>query len=341
MVFDFLRKQFIDVIEWTDEPGVLAIKYPMADNEIQNGGKLTVREGQMAAFINEGRVADVFGPGLHTLETANLPILTSLMNWDKAFASPFKSDVYFFSTREQLGRKWGTPQPITVRDKEFGPLRIRAFGSYSFHIADVAPFSLKVMGSLQRVTAEDLEGQLRSVISSAIATALGAGAGETAFLDLAADQAAMGERLKGSVTTALAQWGLAVTSFFVESVSLPEEVQAYLDKSSSMRVIGDLDRYQKFQTAEAIGIAAANPGGIAGIGAGVGAGAAIGQAMAAGLATPAPAAAPVAAPVAAAPAAEAEDPFAVVEKLHKLLTIGAISQEEFDAKKAELLGRIR
>ena len=338
---DFLRKQFIDVIEWTDEPGVLAIKYPMADNEIQNGGQLTVREGQMAAFINEGKVADVFGPGLHKLETANLPILTSLMNWDKAFASPFKSDVYFFSTREQLGRKWGTPQPITVRDKEFGPLRVRAFGSYSFHIADVAPFSVKVMGSLQRVTCEDLEGQLRSVISSAIATALGAGAGETAFLDLAADQAAMGDRLKESVTTALAQWGLAVTSFYVESVSLPEEVQKYLDKSSSMRVIGDLDRYAKFQTADAIQTAAANPGGIAGIGAGVGAGAAIGQAMAAGLApTPQPAA-PAAAPAAPAPAAEGEDPYAAVEKLHKLLTIGAISQEEFDAKKAELLGRIR
>ena len=330
MVFDFLRKQFIDVIEWTDEPGVLAIKYPMADNEIQNGGKLTVREGQMAAFINEGRVADVFGPGLHTLETANLPILTSLMNWDKAFASPFKSDVYFFSTREQLGLKWGTAQPITVRDKEYGPLRIRAFGSYSFHIADVAPFSLKVMGSLERVKAEDLEAQLRAAIATAVATKLGGG--EIAFLDLAANQTLLSDHLKGAVTEALAQWGLAVTSFFVESVSLPEEVQKILDKSSSMRVIGDLDRYAKFQSAEAIETAAANPGGLAGLGAGAAAGMAIGQTMAAGLAGGAPA---------AGGGAQAEDPYAAVEKLHKLLTIGAISQEEFDTKKAELLGRIR
>src|SRR3569623_1670126 len=124
IVFDWLSKQFIDVIDWTDEPGVLAIRYPVRDREIQNGAKLTVREGQMAAFINEGQVADVFGPGLHTLETSNLPILTSLKNWDKAFASPFKSDIYFFSQREQINRKWGTQQPVTVRDKELGPIRI-------------------------------------------------------------------------------------------------------------------------------------------------------------------------------------------------------------------------
>jgi membrane protease subunit (stomatin/prohibitin family) len=331
VVLDFLRKQFVDVIEWVDEPGVLAMRYPFADREIQNGGQLTVRESQMAAFVNEGRVADVFGPGLHTLETSTLPILTSLMNWDKAFKSPFKSDVYFFSMKEQLGQKWGTAQPVTIRDKELGPVRIRAFGSYSFRIDDVAPFSVKVMGTAERVRVEDLEPQLRAAIATAIATGLGGG--DVPFLDLAANQSAMSEKLKEAVTPVLAQWGLAVPSFFVESLSLPEEVQKHLDKASSMRVIGDLDRYAKFQSAEAIETAAANPGGIAGLGAGAAAGMAIGQTMAAGLAGGA---------AAGGGAAKAEeDPFALVERLHKLLTIGAISQEEYDSKKAELLSRVR
>ncbi len=330
MVFDFLSKQFIDVIDWVEEPGLLAERYPMQDREIQNGAQLTVREGQMAAFINEGRIADVYGPGLHNLETANMPILTSLMNWDKAFKSPFKSDVYFFSLKEQINLKWGTQQPVTVRDKEFGPLRIRAFGTYSFRIDDVAPFSVKLMGTLERVKAEDLEPQLRAAIASALATGLGGG--EIAFLDMAANQTAMSEKLKEAVNPVFAQWGLVVPSFFVESLSLPEEVQKHLDKSSSMRVIGDLDRYARFQSAEAIETAAANPGGMASLGAGAAAGIAIGQTMAAGLGG---------ARGGGGGGAAQEDPFAQVEKLHKLLTIGAISQEEYDSKKAELLSRIR
>ena len=203
-MFDWLSKQFIDVIDWTDEPGVLAIRYPVRDREIQNGAKLTVREGQMAAFINEGQVADVFGPGLHPLETSNLPILTSLMNWDKAFASPFKSDIYFFSQREQINRKWGTQQPVTVRDKELGPIRIRAFGTYSFRIDDVAPFAVKLMGSLETLRVEDVEPQLRGAIATAIATRLGGG--DTPFLDLAANQAAMSDAMRDAVDKSLAQW---------------------------------------------------------------------------------------------------------------------------------------
>ncbi|WP_156681596.1 SPFH domain-containing protein [Sphingomonas profundi] len=323
-LFDFFSKQFVDVIDYTDEAGVLAIRVPFADREIQNGAKLTVREGQIAAFVDEGRVADMFGPGLHTLETSNLPILTNLMNWDKAFNSPFKSDVYFFSQKEQINQKWGTAQPITIRDRELGPIRLRAFGSYSYRIDKVAPFMTTIMGSQERVTAADIEPQLRAAIATSLATGLGGGT--IPFLDLAANQTALGEALKEAVAPAFARHGLLATSFFVESLSLPEEVQAYLDKASSMRVLGDLDAYARFQTAEAIGTAAANPGGVAGIGASAAAGMAIGQAMTGGL---------------SAAAAPAEDPFAQVEKLHKLLTIGALSQAEFDAKKAELLGRIR
>ena len=327
MAFDFLRKQFIDVIDWVEEPGVLAFRYPMQDREIQNGAQLTVRESQIAAFIDQGKVADVFGPGLHTLDTENIPILTNLMNWDKAFASPFKSDIYFFSLRERTSLKWGTTQPVTIRDKELGPIRIRAFGSYSFRISDVDPFSTKLMGTLERVRDEDIEPQLRAAIATALATGLGTG--DVPFLDLAGNQTLLSAKLKEAVTPVMAEYGLAVPSFFVESLSLPEEVQAHLDKASSMRVIGDLDRYAKFQSAEAIETAAAQPGGIASLGAGAAAGVAIGQAMASGLGGGGGNAAP------------AEDPFAQVERLHKLLTLGAISQEEYDSKKAELLARIR
>jgi membrane protease subunit (stomatin/prohibitin family) len=327
-IFDFLSKQFVDVIDWVDEPGTLAIRYPMADKEIQNGAQLTVRAGQTALFFNEGQLADAFLPGMYKLETANLPVLTALMNWDKGFASPFKADIYYYSQKEQTGLKWGTTQPITVRDKEFGPLRVRAFGSYSFRIESVPVFSAKMMGSLEKLTVGDIEPQLRGAIATAIASALGGG--EIAFLDLAANQAMLSEKLKAAVEPAFAEWGLSCRSFFIESLSLPEEVQAHLDKASSMRVVGDLDRFVRFQSAEAIETAAGQSGGVAGAGAGMAAGMAIGQSMANGMGTPA-----------AAPAAPGEDAYAQIEKLHKLMTMGAVTQEEFDAKKAELLSRIR
>jgi len=325
-MLDFLRKQFVDVIEWLERPGQLAWRVPFADHEIQNGAQLTVRETQTACFFNEGRLVDRFGPGLHQLTTANLPILTDLMNWDKAFNSPFKSDVVFISGREHVGLKWGTAQPVTVRDAEFGAIRLRAFGSYSFRVADVAPFAERVLGTLGEVTLAGLEPQLRAAITAALATALGSSG--IAFLDLAANQQALSERVGQAVGAAFAQWGLACASFYVESVSLPEEVQAHLDKGSSMRVLGDLDRYVKFQAAEAIEKAAGADGGIAGLGAGIAAAASLGGMMAHGLAP-------------AAPNAAAEDPFALIEKLHKLVESGALTQAEFDAKKAELLARIR
>lgn len=325
-LLDFLSKQFVDVIDWVEQPGELGLRYPMKDREIQTGAQLTVREGQTAFFYNEGQIADAFKPGLHTLETANLPVLTALMNWDKAFASPFKADVYFFTSKEQAGLKWGTAQPITVRDKEFGALRIRAFGSYSFRVEDVPVFAAKLMGTLDRLTVVDIEPQLRGAIATALASALGTG--ETAFVDLAGDQAAMSARLLAAVEPAFAAWGLKCCSFFVESLSLPDAVQEHLDKASSMRVLGDVDKYVRFQTAEAIDTAAAQSGGIAGIGAGAAAGMAIGQGMGAAFGQSAPA------------ATAAEDPYAQIQKLHALMTAGAITQAEFDAKKTALLAKI-
>lgn len=327
-MFGFLRKQFVDVIEWLEQPGQLAWRVPFEDREIQNGAQLTVREGQVAVFVNEGCVADFFEAGLHTLNTANLPVLTSLMNWDKGFKSPFKSDVVFLSRKEQHGLKWGTAQPVTVRDAEFGALRIRAFGSYSFRVANLEPFVSRVVGTLEGLNVSALEPQLRAAIQTAIATALGSGG--IPFLDLAANQQALSDRIKGEVDKAFEQWGLECLSFYVESVSLPEEVQAHLDKGSSMRVLGDLGQYTRFQTAEAIERAAGADGGVAGVGAGIAAATALGGAMSAGLGAAAQSSAPA-----------EEDPIATIEKLHKLVTLGALSQQEFDAKKAELLSRIR
>src|SRR5579864_2475992 len=162
---DFIAKQWIDVIEWVEpEEGILAYRYPMQDREIQNGGKLTVRESQFAVFVNEGKVADAFGPGLYTLNTQTLPILTYLKNWDKAFKSPFKSDVYFFSTRLQIDQKWGTATPITIRDKEFGAVRLRGYGIYSYRVADPRIFFNQISGTRQTYFVTELEGQLRNTI---------------------------------------------------------------------------------------------------------------------------------------------------------------------------------
>jgi len=276
---DFLSKQFIDVIEWVEPPdGVLAYRYPMQDREIQNGGKLTVRDAQMAVFVNEGRVGDVFGPGLYTLNTHTLPILTYLMNWDKAFQSPFKSDVYFLVTRLQTNQHWGTPNPITIRDKEFGAVRLRAFGIYTYHVADAKAFYTKVSGTRDIYRVEDLEGQLRNTIVGRISDTF-AGS-QVPFLDMAANQIALSEKIAGQLKPAFTDLGLVLDSFVVENLSLPDELQKILDQRIGMNMVGDMGRYTQYQVAQSIPVAAANEGGgAAGVGAGLGAGLAMGQAM--------------------------------------------------------------
>jgi membrane protease subunit (stomatin/prohibitin family) len=275
----FFSKQFIDVIQWTEpEDGILAYRYPMEDMEIQNGGKLTVRDSQMAVFVNEGRIADVFGPGLYTLSTQTLPILTYLMNWDKAFKSPFKSDVYYFSTRLQTNQRWGTPTPITVRDKDFGMVRMRAFGIYSWRISDPRLFYQKITGTRDIYHVADLDGQLRNTIIGRM-TGLFANSG-VPFLDLAANQTEMSQRMQMETQPVFADLGLALDSFVVENVSLPDELQKLLDQRIGMNMVGDMNKYTQFQVAQSIPIAAANEGsGAAGIGVGLGAGMAMGQSM--------------------------------------------------------------
>lgn len=342
----FIKKQFVDVLQWNeDTEGVLSWRFPMQDFEIQNGGMLTVRESQVAVFVNEGVVADVFGPGNHKLTTNNLPLLTNLKNWDKLFDSPFKSDVYFFSTRIQTGRKWGTVQPITIRDKDFDMIRVRAFGMYSYRIADAKKFFTEISGTRDVYTRDDVEEQLRGITLATMASSVGGA--NVSFLDMAANQALMAQQIKGELVKSFEKYGLGLDEFNVGSVSLPEELQAALDERISAGMKGGLSAdkmagFTKYQVASSIPLAAQNEGGLAGLGAGLAAGVGFGQVMTQGLvgamATPAAPAAPAAAAVAAAPAAESiEDRLG---KLKGLMDKGLISAADYDNAKAEMLKKL-
>ena len=275
----FFSKQFIDVIHWTEPAeNILAYRFPMQDMEIQNGAVLTVRDSQAALFVNEGRIADVLGPGNYKLTTQTLPLLTNLMNWDKAFESPFKSDVYFFSTRLRVNQKWGTATPITIRDREFGAVRLRGYGIYAYRLADVKTFHRDISGTRDVYLTSDLEGQLRNTIVGRVTDTFAES--QVPFLDMAANQVELAEKIAEHLRPSFAALGLALESFVVENLSLPEELQKLLDQRIGMNMVGDLNRYTQFQAAQSLTIAAANEGsGGAGIGAGLGAGMAMAQTM--------------------------------------------------------------
>jgi membrane protease subunit (stomatin/prohibitin family) len=343
-LFDFIKKQFIDVLEWTESgDGVIAWRYPMADQEIQNGAVLTVRESQMAVFVNEGQIADVFGPGRHTLTTQTLPLLTNLKHWDKLFASPFKSDVVFFSTRQQLDQRWGTQQPVTVRDKDFGVVRFRAFGNYAWRVADPRLLMKEVVGTRGTYTAAELDGQLRGFMLQHLSDAVAQSG--VAFLDLAANQVEFAAQLKAVTAPEFTRIGLSLDTVTLQNVSLPEELQKILDQKIGMGMIGqNMGQFMQYQTAQAIPKFAENAGqggGIAGDAMGLGAGMVMGQTMAQamqqGLQPPAPAAAPVAAPVATL---QPDEIMATLEKLADLKAKGILTDEEFSAKKTELLKKL-
>ena len=282
-LMDFIRKQFIDIIQWTESSdGTLAWRFPMADMEIQNGASLTVRESQVAIFVNEGQVADVFGPGMYKLTTQTLPVLTYLKNWDKLFESPFKSDVYFFSTRQQIDQKWGTPQPITIRDKDFGAVRLRAFGNYAFRVADPKVFHTEISGTRDIYSVADLDGQLRGLVLQNISNAIASSG--LPFLDLAANQIMFADALAQQLKPEFTKLGIQLDSLTVQSVSLPEELQKILDQKIGMGMVGnDMGKFMQYQTAQAIpkfAEGAGNGGGVAGDAMGLGAGVALGQVLA-------------------------------------------------------------
>lgn len=329
----FIKKQFIDVIQWNeDSDGTLAWRYPMEDFEIQYGASLTVRDSQMAVFVNEGKIADVFGPGRYTLTTQTIPVLTYLKNWDKAFESPFKSDVYFFSTRLQLGRKWGTPQPVTIRDKDFGMVRLRAFGMYSYKLADPKKFFTEISGTRADYTVDELEQQLRNLVVATMSATLGGA--DLPFLDMAANQLLLAERMVAGMTPTFERYGLALDNFAVENISLPEELQKAIDARISMGMVGDLGKYTQFQVAQSVPLAAQNEGGLAGVGAGLAAGLGMGQVMMDALRPAQTPAAP------AAPAPAADDPEARLAKLKALLEKGLVTPADYDAAKAEILKKL-
>jgi len=334
-LMDFINKQFVDIIQWTESgDGTLAWRFPMQDMEIQNGAALTVRESQAALFVNEGRVADLFGPGAYRLGTQTLPVLTALRHWDKLFESPFKSDVYFFSTRQQVDRKWGTPQPISIRDKEFGAVRLRAFGNYAYRIADARRFHGEISGTRDVCDAADLDGQLRALVVQNIGAAIGNSG--VPFLDLAANQSAFAQVLVASLAADFDRLGLRLESLTVQSLSLPDDLQKVLDQRIGMGMVGeDMARLMQYQAAQALPrlaeTGASGGGGAAGDAMGLGAGMALGQVLAQNLAGAAQAGA---APVAAA------DVIDTLEKLAELRDRGVLTAQEFDAKKAQLLRKL-
>ncbi|MFC7408024.1 SPFH domain-containing protein [Hydrogenophaga atypica] len=343
-LMDFIKKQFIDIIQWTEEgDGTLAWRFPMRDMEIQNGASLTVRESQLAVFVNEGQVADVFGPGMYKLTTQTLPMLTYLKNWDKLFESPFKSDVYFFSTRQQVNQKWGTPQPITVRDPDFGAVRLRAFGNYAYRVADPKRFHTDISGTRETYTVADLDGQLRGLVLQNISNAIASSG--IAFLDLAANQLAFAQALSTQLAPEFEKIGLKLEGMTVQNVSLPEELQKILDQKIGMGMVGnDMGKFMQYQTAQAIPKFAEGAGGgsgIAGDAMGLGAGVALGQVLAQNLAQGLNPAAQSPAAAAAAPVGVKPDEVMVLlEKLADLKAKGILTAEEFDAKKAELLKKL-
>jgi membrane protease subunit (stomatin/prohibitin family) len=338
----FLKKQFIDVIEWTEPgDGILAWRYPMQDQEIQNGAQLTVRESQAAVFVNEGKAADAFGPGLHTLNTRTLPLLTNLKNWDKLFASPFKSDVYFFSTRLQTDQRWGTPQPVTLRDKDFGAIRIRAFGNFSWRVADPVRFQQQVSGTRERYTAEEIDGQLRGLVLQHLSDAVAQSG--IPFLDLAANQVEFASQIQAAVAPSFATLGLALEMVTVQNVSLPDELQKILDQKIGMGMVGqNMGAFMQYQTAQSIpkfAESAGAGGGIAGDAMGLGAGVALGQVLAGQLAQGLGTATATAAAASHEPA-PVQDVMALLEKLGELKAKGILTEEEYAAKKTELLKKL-
>ncbi len=281
MIWNRLFGEFVDVIEWLDDsPNTLVYRFQRPGNEIKYGAKLTVREGQNAIFVHEGELADVFGPGMYELQTQNLPILSTLQNWPHGFQSPFKSEVYFCNMRRFTDLKWGTKNPIIMRDAEFGPIRVRAFGTYVMRIQDPAVFLREIVGTDGRFTTEEISNQIRNIIVARFADVVAKSG--IPILDLAGNYRQLSDFVTAKIAPEIQVYGLELTKLLVENVSLPSEVERALDQRSAAGIVGDLQRYMTYQTGQALG----QPGGAAATGVGLGAGIAMAQEAAKAMATP-------------------------------------------------------
>ena len=272
-----VKSQLVDVIEWKDDSrNTIAWRYDCQGKEIMMGAQLTVRESQMAVFVNEGKLADVFAPGMYTLETSNMPVMTALQSWPHGFKSPFKAEVYFINTRRFVDCKWGTSNPIMMRDRDFGMIRLRAFGVYAFRAVDPALLLREVLGTASSLSVEDVEGQIKRTIISGLSDILGQSG--IPALDLASQYDELSDIALNSLSPRVEEMGLRLESFAIENISLPQEVEQAMDRRTSMGVVGDMNRYTQFQAAEAMRDAANNPGNnAAGAGIGMGAGMAMAQ----------------------------------------------------------------
>ena len=305
-IFDFISGEFIDVIEWVDNTrDTMVWRYDARGRAIKYGAKLTVREGQAAVFVHEGQIADVFGPGLYMLETNNMPILTRLQHWDHGFRSPFKSEIYYVNTTRFNDLKWGTKNPIIARDPEFGPVRIRAFGTYAMRVSDPAKFMREIVGTDGEFTSAEIAFQIRNVIVQAFSQIIASSG--IPVLDMAANTGDLGKLVAKAIEPAVANYGLIIPEFYIENISLPDEVEKMLDKRTSMGIVGDLNRFGQYAASEAMLNAATQPGG--GMGAAMGAAMGMGVGMARGPWGAVPAAAQP------APAAEAPPPLPQSEKV--------------------------
>jgi len=326
---DKLRGELIDIIEFLDDSrDTIVWRFPRHGNEIKMGAKLIVRESQTAVFVNEGQIADVFPPGTYELQTKNMPILSTLKGWKYGFQSPFKAEVYFVNTRRFTDMKWGTQNPITLRDAEFGMVRVRAFGAFAVQVTDPVKLLRELVGTDPQFRTEEVQDYLRQVVVGRLGPVL-AGAG-VPMLDLAMHQHDLSIKLAGLLTTELAEVGIAIPRFVIENISLPPEVEKALDKRSSMGILGNMNQYTQFQAANALEQAAANPGG-ASEGMSLGLGLAAGQQMAATLAGNAAQPTPVAPAAAPTPAAAAAAPPPLPAAAEWFIGVNGQQQGPFDA----------
>jgi len=331
-LFDFIRGELIEVIDWVEtDKDVMLWKFPDKDANIKNGAKLTVRESQQAFFLDEGRFADIFVPGMHTLVTDNLPVLTSLRSWKHGFDSPFKADVYFASTKQFTNLKWGTPNPIILRDPEFKQVRVKAFGVYFIKISDVKKFFTEFAGTKSIVRVEEVVTSMRDIIAPKFAEALAESG--VSVMDMVSNYSELGEKILPLLRDEFEPFGIELTKFQITSTTLPKEVEEFYDKMTNMNMVDDMNKFTKFQTAQAIEKAAENPsgGGSEGIGMGMGFGMAkmMMNDMPSGNSNQP-----------SEPVQSKEDVLKLLKELGGLKEAGILTDEEFNEKKKELLKKL-
>lgn len=337
---DFIKNELIEIIDWVEQdPNMVMYKFQDKGNNIKYGAQLTVRESQVALFINEGQIADVYMPGRHELTTANMPILTTLKGWKYGFQSPFKVDIYFISTKQFTNLKWGTPNPVMMRDPEFKQVRLKAFGTYFIRVKDAKLFFKEYAGTNPILTIDRIEDSLRDIVSPKFAEAIAEA--KIAVMDMVSNYSELGTVIAPILQRDLDVFGIELTKFQITSTTLPEEVLAFYDKMTNMNMVGNnMAQFTQFQTANAIGDAANNPGGAAGAGVGIGAGIGLGNVIAQNMMNMNTQAQPTNTNAAAPVAQSKEDIMKMLKDLGELKTSGILTEEEFAAKKAELLAKL-